>query len=138
MRTFPGAPEYLPFRSAAWFHPSESPARMRWLISHVPASSGSVPSTFHDSNGNYLMLGRWIEKAPGRGYGRFLQEEILRPAGLRRARYGLPQDNCAAGHRRGEPVSHLEPSWAFAAGGMYASAPELVVSARIAEITAEQ
>lgn len=121
-----GAPEYLPFRTVAWTRPIESADLMRWLLTNVPATWGSTPGLFRYSNGNYLMLGRLIEKVSRQEYGRYLRQQILKPAGLKHTGFGPRAEDCATGHHDGRPVVPIDSTWAFAAGGIYASAPDLV------------
>jgi CubicO group peptidase (beta-lactamase class C family) len=44
------------------------------------------------SDSGYVLLGAVIEKASGMSYGKFLQEEIFKPAGMASSRYGVNEE----------------------------------------------
>jgi len=98
------------------------------------------------SNFGYCVLGRAIEKVTGQAYEKFVQEEILAPAGIKRMRIGASLDGKQApgevryytsGDRRTRNVFPIEPTevpWPYggfhleamdAHGGWIASAVDL-------------
>jgi CubicO group peptidase (beta-lactamase class C family) len=84
------------------------------------------------SNTGYIILGRVVEKVSGRPFGQFLEERIFKPLGMAHTFF-----EPAEGHKalaRGytafalgdpEPAPREESGWINAAGGIYASAPDL-------------
>ncbi|HWD40578.1 MAG TPA: serine hydrolase domain-containing protein [Fimbriimonas sp.] len=68
-----------------------------------------VGSTWAYSNTNYALMGWIIEKASGKPYTQFIQENILKPLGMNHTVYGTMYDilpNRAAGYYNMEP-QHL-------------------------------
>lgn len=85
------------------------------------------------SNTGFIMLGRLIERRAGEPLGAWLGAHFFGPAGMRHASLDPPSGTpgLATGHTRfvlGEPeVAPREaPGWIFAAGGIYASAEDLM------------
>jgi len=86
------------------------------------------------SNTGYYLLGMVIERASGKPYARFLQEELFGPLGLERTRYGSNGDlilDRAQGYRylgdgrfgNDDLISMSQP---FAAGSLLSTGGELV------------
>jgi D-alanyl-D-alanine carboxypeptidase len=84
------------------------------------------------SNTGYVLLGRVVEKVSGEPFGAFLGRRILVPAGMRASAFEPGPD--AEGRARGytsfalggpEPAPREADGWLFAAGGLWASAPDL-------------
>lgn len=87
---------------------------------------------FHYSDSGYFLLGAVIERVSGRSFGTYLEEELLRPAGLRHTWHVdgtrvIP--NLATGYsmRAGTlvPAPHMSATVPFAAGGVYSTADDL-------------
>jgi CubicO group peptidase (beta-lactamase class C family) len=84
------------------------------------------------SNTAYLILGRVVEKVSGEAFGTFLDRRILRPVGMNDAVFEPGPGS--KGRARGylsfalgpfEPATPEAPGWVHAAGGLWASAPDL-------------
>lgn len=84
------------------------------------------------SNAGYFLLGLVIERVSGMSYERYLEERLLRPAGMRNSRYcdnglsgryahGYEQDTDAL-----RPTRRLNLTWPFSAGGLCATARDLI------------
>lgn len=85
------------------------------------------------SNTGFIMLGRAIEQRSGVSLGAWFAEHLFEPAGMRHASLDPPDGTAgiAAGHTRfalgePEPAVREAPGWIFAAGGIYASAGDLM------------
>jgi CubicO group peptidase (beta-lactamase class C family) len=110
-----------------------------WVVRQtLQAPLISTPgTTFHYSNAGYSVLGAIIEKASGRSYERYVYEQILAPAGVKRIGYLIPgwrPEELAVGYldgkRWGTPLDKqwMEdgPSWNLRAnGGMLGTVQEL-------------
>jgi D-alanyl-D-alanine carboxypeptidase len=84
------------------------------------------------SNTGYMILGRVVEKASGLPLGEFLRRRILVPAGMEHATFEPSQGDPsrAQGYLPfalgpPEPASPEADGWLYAAGGLWASAPDL-------------
>jgi CubicO group peptidase (beta-lactamase class C family) len=84
------------------------------------------------SNTGYIILGRVVEKVSGEPFGRFLERRILKPLGMAHAVFEPPPDapGLARGHTSfalgpAEPATPESAGWLYAAGGLYAAAPDL-------------
>jgi CubicO group peptidase (beta-lactamase class C family) len=84
------------------------------------------------SNTGFLILGRVVEKASGEPFGAFLTRRILRPLGMTHSTFD--PDKLPEGAAKGyasfalgapEPASREAKGWLHAAGGLWASAPDL-------------
>ena len=84
------------------------------------------------SNTGYLILGRVVEKVSGESFGTFLDRRILRPAAMKDSAFEPRPDSSA--RARGylsfalgphEPATPEADGWVHAAGGLWASAPDL-------------
>jgi D-alanyl-D-alanine carboxypeptidase len=84
------------------------------------------------SNTGYTLLGRVVEKASGKPFGRFLEERILGPLGMTHSAFepGSDWKSPTVGYTSFAlgPVEPAEPEsrgWLGAAGGLWASGPDL-------------
>lgn len=89
----------------------------------------SVPGTdYRYSNLGYSLLGAVVESVTGRGYERWLRENLLVPAGMYETGYLLPEyeaDRVAVGYRNGDRWGTVTgrlsrstgPSWVLRANG---------------------
>jgi CubicO group peptidase (beta-lactamase class C family) len=84
------------------------------------------------SNTGYLLLGRVVEKVSEEPFGVFLVRRILKPLGMNHSAFGPGVD--LQGRARGyssfalgpqEPAPAEADGWLHAAGGLWASAPDL-------------
>ncbi len=85
------------------------------------------------SNSGYVLLGSILEKASGRSYAQLLQEFIFTPLGMRDT--GLDANDSsrpklALGYRpdgvRNALAEDVDPSWLYAAGGIYSTVEDLL------------
>ncbi len=84
------------------------------------------------SNAGYFLLGLVVERVSGMPYARYLQERLLKPAGMRRSRYC--NNRLAPRYTRGyepdtqglRPTRPLDLTWPFSVGGLCATARDLV------------
>ncbi len=93
-----------------------------------------TPGARHSySNSGYVLLGAILEKASGRKYAQLLQESIFTPLGMRDS--GLDANDhakpkLAIGYRpdglRNARAEDLDPSWLYAAGGIYSTVEDLL------------
>jgi CubicO group peptidase (beta-lactamase class C family) len=84
------------------------------------------------SNTGYTLLGRVVEKASGEPFGRFLQERILGPLGMSHSAFEPDSDwkGPTTGYTSfalgpAEPAEPESKGWLGAAGGLWASGPDL-------------
>jgi D-alanyl-D-alanine carboxypeptidase len=84
------------------------------------------------SNTGYMILGRVVEKVSGKPFAKFLEQRILRPAGMTHTYFEPGKDvpGLATGYTsfalgKAEPATLEAEGWIFTAGGMYASASDL-------------
>jgi D-alanyl-D-alanine carboxypeptidase len=122
----------------------ERARRYRWQADHFPIFADAPllfpPGTrYAYSNEGYVVLGAVLETLASKPYRDYVEEHILRPAGMGNTdAYPLdePTPNRAVGYLRGEedPFA-MEPrraNWTFlgtrgnAAGGFYSTAPDLL------------
>jgi CubicO group peptidase (beta-lactamase class C family) len=110
-----------------------------WVVEKtLTADLVSKPGeTFNYSNAGYSVLGAIIEKVSGNPYERYVYDEILSPAGVKRIGYLIPgwkKEELAVGYyegkRWGTPLDHAwmedGPSWNLRAnGGMLSTVEEL-------------
>lgn len=92
---------------------------------------------YNYSNAGYSLLGAVIEKVSGKPYERYMADEILKPAGVKRIGYQIPgwkNEELAVGYsegkRWGTPLDHAwmddGPSWNLRCnGGMLSTVEEL-------------
>lgn len=87
---------------------------------------------FRYSNSNYVLLGHVIEKASGRPYDAFVQENLFRPLLMADSGYDHPRrvlKRRAAGYSlRGEGLvnaSYVDMSIPYSAGGLYSTVEDL-------------
>ncbi len=82
-------------------------------------------------NGCYVVLGEIVARASGRSFERFVEDQVLRPAGMEHTSFATPP-SAARPYGRPTPGSPLQDvsSWhgpaASAAGGLYATAGDLL------------
>lgn len=67
------------------------------------------------SNHGYTLLGRLVEEASGQPFGRYMEENVFRPLGMRRSTFSVPPD-AAAGYENGRPAPPVHPHIVPAAG----------------------
>jgi CubicO group peptidase (beta-lactamase class C family) len=84
------------------------------------------------SNTGYTLLGDIVAKASGKPFGQFLKERILEPVGMSHSAFepGPEMKNLTRGYTSFAlgPLEPAEPEaggWLYAAGGLWASAPDL-------------
>jgi CubicO group peptidase (beta-lactamase class C family) len=89
---------------------------------------------FAYSNSGYYLLGEIIEKASGKSYTDFLQENIFTPLGMKQTGYDSPLKiikNRAAGYaRQGGQIlnaSYMDMSVPYAAGALYSTTGDLLL-----------
>lgn len=85
------------------------------------------------SNSGYVVLGAILEKTSGRKYTQLLQELIFTPLGMRDSGLeanGPARPKLATGYRpdgvRNARADALDPSWLYAAGGIYSTVEDLL------------
>ncbi|HEY2414845.1 MAG TPA: serine hydrolase domain-containing protein [Pirellulaceae bacterium] len=90
-------------------------------------------SRYSYSNTGYILLGGIVEKVTGEKFGDFLQQRILSPLGMKHSRFGSPDGlpSPARGYNgfalgQPEPAIPEGPGWIEAAGGLWASASDLL------------
>ncbi len=90
-------------------------------------------SRFSYSNTGYIVLGGVVEKVSGQKFGDFLTARILRPLGMQHSRFGEPAGlaSVATGYNAfaldpPEPAPREAAGWVDAAGGLWASASDLL------------
>lgn len=86
------------------------------------------------SNSGYILLGAVIEKASGKSYERFIEDEIFQKLGMKASRYGnqaevIPNraygyDKAEAGYRNAEYLSMTQP---YAAGSLMSTLDDLAI-----------
>jgi len=85
------------------------------------------------SNSGYVLLGAILEKTSGKTYAQLLQERIFTPLGMRDS--GLDANTptrpkLAIGYRpdgvRNARAEDVDPSWLYAAGGIYSTVEDLL------------
>jgi CubicO group peptidase (beta-lactamase class C family) len=84
------------------------------------------------SNTGYMILGRVVEKVSGEPFGKFLHRRILGPLKMEHSFFepGTDVPGLARGYTSfalgpPEPAMTESAGWIYAAGGLYASAPDL-------------
>lgn len=89
---------------------------------------------FAYSNSGYFVLGEIIEKASGKSYADFLQENIFTPLGMKQTGYDNPLEiikNRAAGYARqgGKMLnaSYMDMTVPYAAGALYSTTGDLLL-----------
>ena len=90
-------------------------------------------SRYSYSNTGYMILGGVVEKVTGERLGDFLQKRILTPLKMENSRFGGPPNaaNAAIGYNAfalgsPEPAAPEAAGWIEAAGGLWASASDLL------------
>jgi D-alanyl-D-alanine carboxypeptidase len=90
-------------------------------------------SRYSYSNTGYIILGGVVEKVTGEKFGDFLQKRILTPLKMEHSKFGGPpsQANAATGYNAfalgsPEPALPEAAGWIEAAGGLWASASDLL------------
>jgi D-alanyl-D-alanine carboxypeptidase len=90
-------------------------------------------SRYSYSNTGYILLGSIIEKVSGQKFGDFLTSRILKPHGLTHSQFGSGSGlaSVAIGYNgfalgEPEPAASEGDGWIDAAGGLWASAPDLL------------
>lgn len=106
-----------------------------WVVARCMESKLlSPPGTEHHySDAGYSLLAMIIEKTSGQPFEMFVEERILRPAGLTRTGYVLPKwrpEDLACGFKSGEPWGSVKdyfgpdgPSWNVRGNGAMLSTP---------------
>ena len=86
------------------------------------------------SNSGYDVLGAILEKASGKSYEDFVEQEILAPLGMKRSRYGHRNEvvpGRVAGYDREEDgyrvAEYLSMTQAYAAGGLMSTVDDLAL-----------
>lgn len=85
-------------------------------------------SRYKYDNSGYALLGYLIEQITGEDYGTFMRRQIFGPLGLADTGYPEPTDQkpVATGyHDWSTPVDDTNPTFIFAAGGVYSTANDL-------------
>ena len=90
-------------------------------------------SRFSYSNTGYIVLGGVVEIVSGQKFGDFLTERLLKPVGMQHSRIGEPSGlaSIATGYNAfaldpPSPAPREADGWIGAAGGLWASAPDLL------------
>jgi CubicO group peptidase (beta-lactamase class C family) len=89
-------------------------------------------TAFEYSNSNTFVLGAVIEKVTGKGYGNFVETEVLAPNGLASTHYGpSPTGPNAVGYTRDEkgelvPAFIIDPSALYSAGALSSDVLDIV------------
>jgi D-alanyl-D-alanine carboxypeptidase len=90
-------------------------------------------SRYSYSNTGYILLGGVVEKVSGQKFGDFLTSRILQPVGLKHSQFGSGAGlaSVATGYNGfalgdAEPAAAEGTGWIDAAGGLWASAPDLL------------
>jgi CubicO group peptidase (beta-lactamase class C family) len=99
------------------------------LLQDLAAITPETPGRFAYSNLGFALLGLALDRASGQPVGALIEATVLRPAGMRDARFAVAADDpaLAAGHDaagRGTPAWHLGEF--AAAGGIKASAADML------------
>ena len=88
---------------------------------------------FSYSNTGYIILGGIVAKVSGKPFAEFLRERILKPAKMDHSRFGSPKElsSVATGYTSfalgaPEPATPEAEGWIDAAGGLWASASDLL------------
>jgi CubicO group peptidase (beta-lactamase class C family) len=86
------------------------------------------------SNSGYILLGAIIEKASGKSYEDFIEQEIFAPLGMKRSRYGHRNEvvpGRVAGYDKDENgtkvAEYLSLTQAYAAGGLLSTVDDLAL-----------
>lgn len=86
-----------------------------FLAEHQYRLHGAPGQYFSYSNESYALLGAIIERASGQRYEDYVQERILRPAGMTRSSVGLERllsmDNVTAVYARHNGETYHSPGW---------------------------
>lgn len=129
-------------------HTSGLPEYTRYLVDpYAPLPLGSMINLIKDkpmqftpgsnwaySNTGFYLLGSVIERVSGKSYGAFVHDELTAPLGLMKSGYCgqsaqlAPPSGYVELNSRGSftPVNAIEPSNAYAAGGLCSTGPDLV------------
>jgi CubicO group peptidase (beta-lactamase class C family) len=89
-------------------------------------------SRFSYSNTGYILLGAIVEKVSGMSFGRFVESRLLKPLKLEHSRFGSSSGlSAATGYTafalgQPEPAKPEADGWIDAAGGLWASASDLL------------
>ncbi len=86
------------------------------------------------SNSGYILLGAIVEKAAGKSYEDFVEQEIFAPLGMKRSRYGHQNEvvpDRAAGYDQGEDgfkiAEYISPTQTYAAGALLSTVDDLAL-----------
>lgn len=86
------------------------------------------------SNSGYILLGAVIEKASGKSYERFVEDEIFQKIGMKSSRYGSPTEvipNRAYGYDKGDEgyrnAQYLSMTQPYAAGSLMSTVDDLAL-----------
>jgi CubicO group peptidase (beta-lactamase class C family) len=97
------------------------------LFAHKPVEFAPGTQT-HYSNAGYIVLGLVVEAVSGEDYYKYVEEHVLKPAGMRRSgffdRSHLPP-TVAHSYDDGSDVTRVHPVRGSSAGGLQASAGDL-------------
>jgi D-alanyl-D-alanine carboxypeptidase len=90
-------------------------------------------SRFSYSNTGYILLGAIVEKVSGESFGKFVETRLLKPLKLEQSRFGSSAGlSAATGYTSfalgdPEPATPEADGWIDAAGGLWASASDLLL-----------
>ncbi|ARZ65948.1 beta-lactamase family protein [Streptomyces sp. HU2014] len=123
------------FDKALTAHP-ERPFTPRQLLDYsFKHPVGFAPGAkFEYCNTNLILLGLVVEKVTGRPLHKVIEQDVLRPAGLRRtlfptgAEFPAPRPHGYTGQSASGKIvdaTHWNPSWAWAAGAMISDLRDL-------------
>ncbi len=88
------------------------------------------------SNSGYILLGAILEKASGKSYEDFVEQEIFAPLGMKRSRYGHQDEvvpDRASGYDMGDGykvAEYISLTQAYAAGGLLSTVDDLALWAQ--------
>jgi CubicO group peptidase (beta-lactamase class C family) len=81
---------------------------------------------FSYSNTGYLVLGHLVEQVSGQSYKEFLRQEIFEPLEMTNTGYAHEDTDLAVGYSsNGLEAGFMNPSLAYAAGGLYSTVEDL-------------
>lgn len=85
---------------------------------------------FEYSNGNYVLLAKMLEKVTGVPYGRYLEEKIFGPLGMKDTKVMMAADLAKAVHgylptQRGLVERSFNPDWCFGNGALGSTVMDL-------------
>jgi D-alanyl-D-alanine carboxypeptidase len=113
----PGLPNYSDYVAYAT---RSTPTSVENLLSFIPLWDGVKRDVYSNSHAAYT--GAILEKVNGLRYEDVVHRDIFGPVGMSRSSFTMP----AASESAGYPMpSEIHPTWAYAAGGVTSTAPDM-------------